>query len=672
MSTVLSRATFALIAAGLCAAAQAAEPTACTDFDAYVNGRWLASAELPPNRARIGSFDTLRVGADRLLTQALGELVAEPTRQTSPGLKLLATYYRSGMDEAAIERRGLAAFKPWLVRIDALTREGLPVLLGELARLQISAPVALSVGTDAKDISRTVLSMTQSGLGLTDREDYLGNDERALQLRAAYRRYAQSLLAAAGAAPDEAALDALIGLESAFARASLARAQRRDPAAQYNPMDVETLQSRAPDFNWRAWLGAYTGRPESVGTLPLVVGQPAFMQAVAQLAQETPLPVWRQYLRLRLLDAGAEHGPAALQQPHFAYRRTAIRGLAEPPPRSEQVILAISGGTGNLPLAQALGELYVTQAFLPKAQARARLMLDDLRAAMRQRIARLDWMSAATKTQALAKLEAMVAKIGAPEQWRRYDGLTLESDDYAGNLIRVREWSTAQRLSDLGKPVDRARWFTSPHIVNAFAGGGNQITFPAAILQPPFFDADADDASDYGAIGSVIGHEITHHFDDRGRQFDAVGNLRDWWTPEDAAAYKARAQRVAQLYGEIEVMPGARINGLATLGENISDFSGLQIAFEGLQIALARQRSAGRPVPLIDSQTPEQRFFVANAVIWRGKMRPQAMLDQLRTDGHSPGRWRILAPMSNHPGFAQAFGCKAGDAMVAADPITIW
>jgi predicted metalloendopeptidase len=444
---------------------------------------------------------------------------------------------------------------------------------------------------------------------------------------------------------------------------------RRDPNAAYNPYSVAGLQALAPGFDWQTWLASYSGRPEG---LPVILGQPDFAKAVAMLAQKAPLEVWRSYLRVRLLNATAEHLPQALAQSHFDYHRGAIRGLKAAPPRVEQVILSVSGPYGGAPLSEALGELYVTKAFSAQAQARSRQMLDDIKAAMRQRIAALPWMSEPTKLLAQAKLDAMVAKIGAPDQWRRYEGLALQADDYAGNLLRLNAWNTAQRLADLDQAVDRLRWNTSPHIVNAFAAGGNQIVFPAGILQPPFFDAQADDASNYGAIGMVIGHEITHHFDDRGRQFDGLGNLREWWNAADVAAYNTRADRVAALYSGFEPVPGVHINGRLTLGENISDLGGVQIAYDGLQLALERQRRAGHPTPLVDGQTPEQRFFMANAIIWRGKARIEALVDQLRTDGHSPGRWRVLAPLSNMPAFAKAFGCKAGDAMVAAEPITVW
>ena len=651
--------------------AQARLPDACSDFDQYVNGRWQATAELPAHRARIGSFDTLRTGNAALLQSALAELAADTSKQASPGLQLLATYYAAGTDIAAVERQGLAPVAPLLAAISSMTRESLPALLGDLARLQIAAPLALSVVTDAKDSTRHVLQLSQSGLGLPDREDYLrtGAEGNSRRLQVAYREHARNLLRAASAPADEATLDALMHFETELARASVSRVARRDPNAGYNPYTVDGLQALAPGFDWIAWLAAYSGVPDG---LPVIVGQPPFAKAVAQLAHSASLETWKTYLRVRLLDATAEHLPSALAASHFAYRGTAIRGLKQPPPRGDQLIMAIGGPYGAAPLAETLGELYANKAFSPEAQARARQMLADIKTAMHHRIGTLSWMSEPTKVLARAKLDSMEAKIGVPERWKTYEGLQLDPTDHAGNLLRVNAWHTTQRLADLDRPVDRSRWTTSPHIVNAFAASGNQIVFPAGILQPPFFDAQADDASNYGAIGMVIGHEITHHFDDRGRQFDHAGNLRDWWQPADAAAYKERADRIAALYSAFEPAPGLRINGQLTLGENISDIGGVQIAFEGLQIALARQRAAGQEVPLIDGMGPEQRFFMANATIWRSKIRPEAMADQLRTDSHSPARFRVLAPLANMPAFAAAFGCKPGDAMVAAEPIDIW
>jgi len=666
------------LAAGAAAAQADARPLACIDFDRHVNGEWADRTELPPDRARIGAFDTLRVSNFERLERALADLVADGASPGSPNLTLLATMWRSANDVAAIERQGLRSLQPWLQRIDTVERSRLPALIGELSRLRVFAPLQLAVRADTRDARRQVLRIAQAGLGLPDGEDYLRDDERSQRLREAYRRFAATLLAAAGAPTGGAELDALLTFESTLARASANRVQLRDPEANHHPQTLESLRALAPGFDWAAWLDGHLSaspraRITGVETLPLVLGQPRFAQGVARLAAEAPLATWRNYLRVRLLESLAEALPAPLADAAFEFEQRTLRGVQRPPPRAESLILLIGGRTGGEPMGHALGELYVSRHFSPRAQQRAERMVADIRSAMRARIAKLDWMSEPTRAQALAKLDAMVAKIGAPPGWRGYDGLTFERDDFAGNLLRAKAWATARDLDELRQPVDRSRWNTSPHIVNAFAAGGNQIVFPAGILQPPFFDENADDATNYGAIGMVIGHEITHHFDDRGRRFDAAGHLRDWWTAADAAAYRSRAERVIALYSAYQPLPGMSIAGRLTLGENISDLAGIQIAFDGLQIALARERAAGRTSgPGADGLTPEQRFFHAFARIWRGKSRPEALAHQLRTDSHSPGRYRVLGPLTQMPAFAAAFGCRAGDAMVADDPIRIW
>jgi predicted metalloendopeptidase len=656
-------------AAAPAAPAASSRPLACTDFDAYVNDEWNRTTELPPDRARIGSFDILRRANDQLLTRALTELVAEPARQTTPGLRHLATAYRAGMDEAAIERAGLSAIAPWLARIAAAPREQLPELLGELAALGADLPVRPFVGSDLLDATRHLVALQAGGLGLPDRDDYTRTEASSQRLREGYRRFASTVMQAAGTPMSEPALDALLALEAQIAQAHLTPVQRRNPQALNNRRTVASLQAEAPGLDWGRFLAAWSGGARFTD---FNVAQPAVARAFAQAVQTAPLDTWRAYLRLRLIEAYAPMLPQAFEQAHFAWTNGVIRGIPTPPPRSERVIASLAGPNGSAPLGEALGELYVAKAYSPEAQRRALAMVADIREAMRRRIQALPWMSAPTKAAALVKLEAMVPQIGHPAQWRTYAGLEIRDGDFAGNQLRTQHWWLAQRLAELDKPVDRTRWNTSANTVNAFAAGGNRIVFPAGILQPPFFDEKADDASNYGAIGTVIGHEITHHFDDRGRQFDAVGNLRDWWAPEDAAAYKARAEKVAQLYSTFEPLPGVRINGHQMLGENISDFGGIHIAFDGLQIALERRRKAGEAIPLVEGRTAEQRFFIANAVIWRGKQREAALLNQLRTGQHSPGRWRVLGPISHQPAFAKAFGCKPGDPMAAVEPILVW
>lgn len=657
-----------LIAAALLAlagGAAAQRPEACTDFFQHVNADWLARTELPPDRARIGSFDELTIRNQRVLEAALARLVAEPARQDTPGLKLLAAWYGGAIDDAVAERAGLAPLRPLLDRIAALREPtALPALLGELMRHGIDQPLGAWVGPDPQDVRRHALSLSQSGLGLPDRDDYTGSDATAQRLREAYRRHAGTLLRLAGAPHDEATLDALMAFEGRIAAASMSRLERRDPQKTTNRITLAALAARAPGFDWAAWLGAM-GVPR--GEAEMIVGQPALAEALAGFVATVPVATWQAYLRVRLLDELAPWLGREFRATHFDWHERTRRGLQQPPPRAEQLIRLIGGPTGWEPMGPALGEVYVREAFSPRAQQRANQLIEDVRAAMRARIRALPWMSEPTKARALAKLEAMTAQVGAPATWPDYAGLALQRDDPAGNALKVAAWGFAQRVADLARPVDRSRWQSAPHIVNAFAAGQNRIVFPAGILQPPFFDAEADDAQNYGGIGMVIGHEITHHFDDRGRQFDAVGNLADWWAPEDAAAYKARADRVVELYGRYEPLPGLRINGRQMLGENISDLGGLQIAFDAYRIALQRQGA-----PVIDGRTPEQRFFIANAVIWRSKQRVEALEQQIRTGQHSPGPFRVRGPMSQMPAFAQAFGCKPGDAMVAADPVAVW
>ena len=392
--------------------------------------------------------------------------------------------------------------------------------------------------------------------------------------------------------------------------------------------------------------------------------------ALAQAAQAVPLDVWRAYLTIHLLDEAAVRLPQAFVDARFDYRGRAISGLQQPVPLAERVIDTISGRSGGEPLGQALGEIYVARSFSPEAKARALAMIDDIKAALRARIDKLDWMSTATKQRAQKKLDAMAVKMGYPDRWKTYEGLQIAPDDYAGNWLRAADWQFARDLQDLRTPVDRTRWNQSPHVVNAWAGGLNEIIFPAAILQPPFFNARADDAVNYGAIGSVIGHEITHHFDDRGRQYDDVGNLADWWAPEDATVYKARAARIAAQYSGFMPLADQPINGQQTLGENISDVAGIQIAYDGLQRALARRAAPAR----IDGFTPPQRFFMANARIWRSKMRDESLVNQLRTGMHSPPRYRVLGPLAHMTAFAEAFNCPADAAMLRppAERVTIW
>jgi predicted metalloendopeptidase len=643
------------------------EPSlACRDFDEYVNGRWRAATPIPAHRGRIGSFDSLRDTSREVVEQAVAAALADPAHLDTRGKRLAAQFYASGIDTATIERRGLSALQPLLQQINALEeRAQLPALLAQFARTGIAAPLNVRVDTDAKDRRRYILVVDQGGLGLPDRDDYFRSDKRSIEVREAFERYRVRLGELAGGREPADAASASYALQTEFAAASQSRVQRRDPYAVYQLNNLATLAQRAPGFDWRSYFAAL-GAPEP-GDFNVM--SPGFVARFARAADAAPLAQWRAYLRERLLNELGLMLPAAFRQAHFEYHERALRGLQAPVTRAEEVIRIVTGPFGTEPLAEGLGQLYVARAFSPQAKERALAMIGDLRTAFHARIDRLDWMSAATKQRAHAKLDAMTLKVGYPDRWRTYDGLVIEPDDFAGNWLRARQWHFADRLADLGRPVDRTRWFVAPQLVNAFAGSLNEIVFPAAILQPPFFHANGDPAVNFGGIGAVIGHEITHHFDDRGRRFDAVGNLTDWWTPEDDAAYRARALKLAEQYSRYAPLPGESINGLQTLGEDISDLGGVQMAYDALEVALARQ-----PVAPIDGFSQPQRFFLAYATIWRTQYRTATLINQLRTDSHSPGRFRILGPLANVPAFAAAFGCGPGAPMVHApgDLIAIW
>jgi predicted metalloendopeptidase len=642
---------------------------ACTDFYEYVNGAWLKQVEIAPDRARAGSFDDLREAGTQRLAKVLSHLKPGAAALDTPGKRLAVAYYASGMDAGAIERAGLAPVQPLLVAIDALEGPGqLPALLARLNRAGIEAPFGIWIAPDAGDKRRYRLSLRQSGLGLPDRDDYGRDDARTASLRAALDTYQTTLLARAGveaAAPSVAAVRAF---EERLAAASMTRVAMRDPNAVYNPMTAQQLAQEAPGLDWAEYLRAL-GLPDGA---TINVAQPEFARSVARLANGEPIETWRRYLRLRVLDAAAPRLPKAFADAHFAYHSTAVLGVPQQPSRSRQIIEEISGRNGSAPLAEGLGELFVAETFSPQAKARAVQMVADIRGAFRSRIERLDWMTPQTKQRAIAKLDAIALKIGYPDRWKTYEGLTIRADDYAGNWLRASEWAYAQRIAEIDAPVDRSRWSTSPHVVNAFAGGLNDIVFPAGILQPPFFDGAGTDAANYGAIGAVIGHEIIHHFDDRGRQFDEFGNLSQWWLEDDVTAYRAQAAKLAAQYDGYAPLPGQFINGQQTLGENISDLGGLSIAHEALQLALARGGVKRSDIGV--GRAAEQRFFIAYATIWRNSMREQAMFNQLRTGVHSPPRYRVLGVLANFEPFARAFGCPTGSPMLrpAAERVSIW
>jgi predicted metalloendopeptidase len=563
------------------------------------------------------------------------------------------------MDLEGIEKAGLKPLDPLLARIAGVT--DVATLSRALAALQasgIGAGFAFAVQADARDSSTNIAYLRQAGLGLPDRDYYFHDDARSKRYRDEYRKHLARIFELAGDAPEAAAHHAAttFAIETELARASMTGAQRRDIDKTYNRMSLAKLAESAPGFPWADHLEALGAR----GVGELVVNQPAFLAAFAKLAGERPPAQWRAYLRWHLLKDTASKLPRAYREADFAFSESLLKGVKAELPRDRTVIEIIAGRNGSAPLGHALGMLYVATEFPPEAKAKALALIADVRAALAERIRDLDWMGEETKARAFEKLSAMSVKVGYPDRWKDFTDADVGDRPFVENWLRAAAYEHRRAIARLGQHVDRGQWWMSPHAVNAYASSSNnEIVFPAGILQPPFFHASADDAANYGGIGMVIGHEITHLFDDRGRRFDARGNLRDWWTRDDERRYVERAKRVERQYGAYVGVEDTKLDGRLTLGENISDIGGLKIAYVAYQKALARNPSAH-----IGGLTPEQRYFVAFAQSWRARYRPEQERLLIQTDSHSPPRFRVAGPIANMPEFARAFSCDPAKSLL--------
>jgi len=635
----------------------------CTDFYRYVNGKWLDTATIPASYPGIGvgrevydrSLDVLH----EILEQAAKDKSAAPNSNTQK----LGAFYGACLDSAKAEKLEATPMAAELERIAAITTPAL--LQAEFARLQADGvDIAFGVGTepDFKNTKLTVAAVGQGGLGLPDREYYLNDDSGSVKLRDAYRAHVARTLELLGDAPAKAvdAAKRVLALETSLAKAALPLEEQRDPKNIYHPMSVDSLARIAHGVSWTTYFASVGMTPKSV-----IVVSPAYMTAVAGLMTSVPLATWRDYLRWKVTDAASPYISSRFVNERFAFR-SILTGTKSLPPRWKRCMTATDESLG-----EALGAAYVAKEFPPEAKARALAMVGNLEAALRDRISTLDWMSEATRKEALAKLAAFRVKIGYPDRFRDYSTLRIPAGaSYYQSAMLANEFEFRRQMAKADKPTDLNEWGMTPQTVDAYNNAlNNEIVFPAAILQPPFFDASADDASNYGAMGAIIGHEITHGYDDQGRQFDASGTLRDWWTKEDAAKYDEAAGRIRDQYSAYIVADTFHVNGKLTLGENIADFGGLKIAYAAFEKAMT-----GKSRAPLDGFTPEQRFFIAYANAWRTKIRPEAMILQSRTDPHSPGEWRVIGAISNLPEFAQAFGCKAGDKMVRGEAVraTIW
>ena len=647
--------------------------SACTDFFEYANGGWLRTAKIPASKTSLGSFSALSDKNEEAVHRILeSDASAVRSAAAKPGTSpwKIGTFYASCMDTVGIAARGLAPLRPTLDAIDSMRSSAdLARVAALTARRNGIAPFAVSPSVDPKNSNETIVSASQGGLGLPDREYYLKTDARSEGLRRDYVDHVAKVLRLIGEPEANATADAdrVMALETAFARAAMPRVMMRDPNAVYHKMPLAEFERMTPHFDWNTYLSAVGGGKATT----VNVRTPAFFAALDSLIANVPLDDWKAYMRWHAANASAPTlGPAFVAE-DFHFNSTVMRGVQEQEPRWKRC-----AATTNAALGWAVGQEYVKRNFTPEARTRAAQMVDNLVSALRERIAQLDWMSAATKQQATAKLDAFLRKVAWPDTWRDYSTLLVKPGAYFENVATAAEWNRQRGWKRLGKPQDRTEWSMVPPTVNAsYSPSLNQIQFPAGILQPPFFDPDADDAVNYGAIGAVIGHEMSHGFDDQGRQYDAQGNLRDWWTAEDAAKYKTAAEKIVDQFDAYTVIDSTtHVNGRLTLGENIGDFGGLTVAFAALEKALAAKRARRETIAAIDGFTPEQRFFLSWAQVWREVQRPEAERLQIATNPHAPGKWRVNGPLSNMPEFKRAWGCKDGDAMVRSDSLRarIW
>jgi predicted metalloendopeptidase len=634
------------------------------DFFTYLNGSWLKTTEIPSDKSSWGTFAKLRDDTLPQLRGLIEKAEADKTRKPGSEAQKIADLYASYMDEAKLNEVGIRPLTGELNRIRGLKdKKGLPILIAHLNQLGISTPYGISVRQDARESTRYAVYIGQSGLGLPDRDYYLKKEDAKLATALAkYELHVAKILGLSGDRNATANARKIVALETELAEAQWTKVQNRDPVKRYNKMPIKQLAELAPGFDWGHTLAA-TGVANKIDYV--IVNQPSYLTGFAAVLEKTDLATWKSYLEWQLLREASPFLSKEFADAHFDFYSTVLTGVAVKPPRWKTGVQLVEASLG-----EALGKLYVGEYFPPERKERMDQLVKNLLASYKTSIDNLDWMSPATKIEAQAKLAKFTPKIGYPSKWRDYSSLAIVKGDLVGNALRASNYRHARMIAKLGKPIDREEWGMTPQTINAYYSSTmNEIVFPAAILQPPFFDARADDAVNYGAIGAVIGHEISHGFDDGGSQSDGDGNLRDWWTKEDKANFKTKADALTKQYDGYSPLPGYHVNGALTLGENIADNSGVAIAYKAYKLSLG-----GKPAPVIDGFTGDQRFFMGFGQIWRVKMREEQQILQIKTDPHSPGQYRTNGPVVNQPGFYDAFGVKPGDKLYVAPEqrIIIW
>jgi putative endopeptidase len=630
----------------------------CHDLYRYACGGWIKANPTPPDQPSYGRGRELATRNREILRQLLDDAAAHPTEAN----RKVADFYGACGDEAAVDAKGLDPLKPELTRIaDLRSKKQLPALLAHLHQIGVDALFGFGEQSDFKDASHGIAAVSQGGLGLPDRDYYFKTDEKSVQQRTAYEAHVAKMLVLLGDAPDQAAAEAksILALETALAKPALNRVRRRDPSAIYHKMPVAKLRQLAPGFAWAAYFKAAAGP----GFTELNVSEPAFVKGVDGVVKDSSLEVLKTYLRWQLVHTAAPMLSKPFVDENFAFYGQTLRGAKELEPRWRRCVIATDVAVG-----EALGRLYVDKEFGPAAKDRIEQLVADLRAAYAKDLEALPWMGEETKKKALEKLQVMVDKIGYPEKWRDYKALEVKRDDALGNGLRAAAFETRRQLAKIGQPVDRGEWGMTPPTVNAYYSPlHNDINFPAGILQPPYFSLTADDAVNYGAIGSVIGHEMTHGFDDKGRQFDKDGNLDNWWTKDDAKNFDTRASCLSDQAGSFTAVDDVKLNGALTLGENTADNGGIHIAY-----AAYKARTAGQPDVKLAGYTGDQRFFLAYAQSWCNNETPEFARLHALNDPHPASEFRVNGVVSNVAEFAKAFNCPAGAAMVRAQACRVW
>ncbi|SFS05154.1 putative endopeptidase [Dyella sp. OK004] len=639
---------------------------ACADFNGFVNAKWVAAHPIPADRTRWGSFDALR--EDSLNAQrGIVETAAGSAAKAKPGSieQKIGYLYASGMDEAAIEKAGFDPIKPQLASIDALksSKDVVAYITDSYAKGD-GVVFGFFGNADFKDSNKQIAYASQGGLGLPT-ADYYSKPDFA-KIRDAYVAHIARTLELTGVSAADAQTQAkeVMAFETRLAGASLVPTELRQPENRYHYVSIADADKVTPHFEWTAFFKAQGADVKDGFSL----SHPKFFAEFDKMLADVPVTDWQAYLRFHAIDGAAPYLSKAFQQEDFDFNAKTLNGQKEMKARWKRTL-----DTVNEDMGMALGQLYVAKTFTPDSKQRAQALVDNLRVAYKARIEKLEWMSDATKQKALEKWASFTPKIGYPDKWRDWSGLQIKQGDYFGNVMSAAKFNYDYRIAKIGKPVDRSEWGMTPQTVNAYYNAQkNEIVFPAAILQSPFFDAKADDALNYGGIGAVIGHEMGHGYDDQGSKFDAQGNNVNWWTDADRKAFESRTDKLAEQFNSYEALPGKFVNGKLTMGENIGDLGGLNAAYDALQMALAKHPAEANKK--IDGYTPDQRFFLNWARVWRGNIRPEAQLTLLNTDPHAPAQFRAIGAPSNMQAFAQAFQCKADAKMVRSGEkqVKIW